>query len=223
MNNTSLSRTLTGSAIIIVGLAALLGGLNIIDFGHLLATYWPTLVIAGGLLILLANPREQYMWAILFIALGIMWQLRAIEVIDFNVWALFWPLVLIALGWSVITNRAWGTDKIVNRDADSASAILGGVETKIDSTNYTGSKITVILGGSLLDLRHANIKKEATIEVFALMGGLEVKVPEGWSVRSSVMPILGGVDNKTIAATGKNAPVVNIIGTTILGGVEVKH
>ena len=223
MNNTSLSRTLAGSGIILVGVAALLGGLNIINFGHLLATYWPTIVIAGGLLILLANPREQYMWAILFIALGLMWQLRAIGVVDFNVWALFWPLVLMTLGWSVITNRAWGTDKIVNRDADNASAILGGVETKIDSNNYTGSKISVILGGSVLDLRHANIKKEATIEVFALMGGMEVKVPEGWTVRSSVMPILGGVENRTISSTNKNAPVLNIIGTTILGGVEVKH
>lgn len=223
MNNITLSRTLAGAGIILVGLTALLGSLNIVDFGNLFATYWPTLVIAAGLLMLLANPREQYMWSALFIILGILWQLRALEAIDFNVWSLFWPLVLIALGWSIMINRAGAAASILSDDSERIAAVLGGISTKVESRNYTGSKITAVLGGSVVDLRHAEIKKEATLEVFTFMGGIEIKVPEGWTVQSSVMPVLGGVEDKTVPSSGKSAPVLNIIGTAILGGIEVKH
>lgn len=224
MNNPSLPRTLAGSIIILIGLIALLGGFDLLSFGSLFATYWPTLVIAGGLLILLANPREQYAWALLFIVLGILWQMRALGVVDFNVWALFWPLVLIAIGWSTISNRAFGAHVIKN-SKENTSAILGSVESKVESSDFKGNKVTVILGGSSIDLRNATIKKEATLEVFALMGGIEVKVPEGWLVQSSVMPILGGLENKTAASTpkGKSTPTLNIVGTTILGGIEISN
>lgn len=223
MNNISLSRTLAGAGIILIGLAALLGSLGFINFGHLFATYWPVVVIAIGLLILLANPREQYMWAGLFIVLGIAWQLRTLEVIDFNIWSLFWPLLLIALGWSVITNRTGGSvSNATSGNDENIVAVLGGVDTKVESHNYTGNKTTAIMGGNIIDLRGATIKKEATIEVFTLMGGIELRVPENWQIRSSIMPILGSVENKTSGTSAKTAPILNIVGTVILGGVEVK-
>ena len=223
MDKMSLPRTLVGSGIILVGVAALLGGLNIIDFSYLFQTYWPMLVIAAGLLILLINPREEYLWGLLLIAFGILWQMKALEVVEFNTWALFWPLVIMAVGWAVLTNRAGAATNFKTSDTNAVVAVLGGVETKDDSANYTGSKITAVVGGSALDLRSATIKNEATIDIFALMGGVEIKVPENWTVRSSVVPILGGVDNKTKPAVSKNAPVLNITGTAIMGGVDIKH
>ena len=222
MNNSTFIRILAGLGVIAVGLGALLGSLNIIDFGGLFAIYWPVLVIAAGILVLLSDPKRQYAWALLLVVFGTLWQLRTLEIVDFNVWTLFWPLVLIAVGWAILFNKS-GPKVLSGRDANDLSAILGGIDAKVDSDDYTGGSSTTILGGGTIDLRNATIKKEATIKIFTLLGGLEIKVPEGWHIKSSVLPVLGGVEDKTAATSSKTAPVLNIVGTAILGGIEIRH
>ncbi|MNI80242.1 hypothetical protein D3C73_1367580 [compost metagenome] len=106
---------------------------------------------------------------------------------------------------------------------DNASAVLGGVDTKNESDDYQGGKTTAILGGVVLDLRHATIKSEAVLDVFVLCGGVELKVPEHWIIRSEIMPILGGVENKTNVTDKPKAPILTIVGTVALGGIEIKH
>ena len=51
------------------------------------------------------------------------------------------------------------------------------------------------MGGCEIDLRHASIDGEAVIDIFALWGGVELRVPPDWTVVSRVTPILGGVDD----------------------------
>jgi predicted membrane protein len=80
-----------------------------------------------------------------------------------------------------------------------------------------------VLGGVTYDMSKVNIKKEATIEIFTLMGGVELRVPENVEVRCSTMNILGGVENKTAKPTAKNAPVLNIIGDVVMAGIEIKN
>ena len=222
MNNSQLARKLTGTGIIIFGIAALLSSLELFDLGEFFRNWWPTLVIAAGLLVLLNNPK-QYGWPIVIIGFGILWQLNVANITDLNVWQLFWPIVLILIGWSVITNRAGNKPVVNDKDSDSHTALLGGFDTKNESKDYKGGQLTAILGGGALDLRHAVIKKEATLEILTLMGGVELKVPEGWIVRSKITPILGGIENKTMSHEKSNAPVLYITGTAIMGGVEVKH
>jgi len=36
-------------------------------------------------------------------------------------------------------------------------------------------------------------------------------------------PLLGGFDDKTDGAAGEDAPLLQITGTAIMGGVDVKH
>lgn len=220
MKDLSLPRILSGVGIIAVGILALLGSFNLINFSELFSTYWPLLVIATGLLLLLANPRENYVWSIIFVALGTIWLLGRLDVMDINVWHLFWPLVLIGVGWSVLSQK---TGLLSDKDADDSTAILGSNEIKNNSKDYKGSKITTILGGSSIDLRQATIKKEATVEVLVVMGGVELFVPDGWVIKSSVTPILGGVENKTSTPKSPKAPVLHITGTALMGGIEVRH
>jgi hypothetical protein len=60
--------------------------------------------------------------------------------------------------------------------------------------------MTAFMGGCQLDLRAATIPpgEESVIDVLALMGGLEVWVPGGWTVVSQVVPIMGGVEDKRL-------------------------
>ena len=120
-------------------------------------------------------------------------------------------------------NRTMASKATRIQDTDDVSAIFGGSETINTSKNYQGGKATAVFGGVVIDLRDAHIKKEATLNVFALCGGVEVKVPREWKIQPQVFPIIGGVESKSHSQKADdNAPVLIITGTVALGGVEVR-
>lgn len=219
MEDTSPLRFALGLGIIAIGIAALLGALNIINFNELARTSWPLLFIAGGAILLVDSPKQNYLWAIILIGIGAVAQLNVLDIVDVNFWQLFWPVVLIAFGWSILVNR---TGAVAAAD-DRITAFLSGTSNKSSSKDYKGGRVTAILGGSEIDLRKATIKEEATLDVLVIMGGVELRVPEDWEVRTSVTPILGDAENKAAAPNAAKAPILNIVGTVTLGGIEIKN
>jgi predicted membrane protein len=218
--NKQLARILMGVGIIAIGVTALLGSLDIINFRDF-RDYWPTIVIVAGLLMLLANPR-QFVWPLLIVTWGTLSQLRELEIITVNIWQLIWPLIIIAVGLSVLVNRT-NRHNVNKKDLDSLSAIFSGTTTKNHSDDYKGGDITAVCGGVELDLRKATITKEASINVFSFWGGVTLTVPEEWNVKVRAMPIAGGVENKTATPTNKNAPTLYIDGDIIMAGIEIKN
>ena len=85
--------------------------------------------------------------------------------------------------------------------------------------------MTAILGGFKIDLRGAAIAGDsATIEIFTIWGGVDLRVPEDWSVAVHGTPILGMFTNSTRAPAGQTpAKTLVVRGTAIMGGVEVKN
>ena len=60
---------------------------------------------------------------------------------------------------------------------------MGGFDRKITSQEFRGGEMTAFMGGGKLDLRDAlPAGGQAMINVFAMMGGFEIIVPETWSV-----------------------------------------
>lgn len=81
-----------------------------------------------------------------------------------------------------------------------------------------------IFGGAEIDLRDAKLAPGALLDVFAVFGGVEVSVPEGWQVVTSGFPMFGGFENVTAKErTGPDAPILQIHATILFGGVEIKH
>jgi hypothetical protein len=80
-------------------------------------------------------------------------------------------------------------------------------------------------GGSILDLREARFESEVTvIRATAIMGGVQVLVPEGVRVEVTGLGIMGGFNESGAKpATAANAPVVRVAGLAFWGGVLVKH
>jgi hypothetical protein len=79
------------------------------------------------------------------------------------------------------------------------------------------------MGGGTIDLRDARFAEpQATIRVFALMGGIEILVPEDVEVVLHGVPILGGVDGPSGGNPPPGAPRVTIIAVAVMGGVDVK-
>jgi hypothetical protein len=80
------------------------------------------------------------------------------------------------------------------------------------------------MGGVVIDLRSAKLAEDrASIDVFAMWGGIDLVVPEGWRVVSEVTPIMGGFEDNTAPPAETNAPTLVVRGLAIMGGVEVKH
>ncbi|HRQ87123.1 MAG TPA: DUF5668 domain-containing protein, partial [Candidatus Saccharibacteria bacterium] len=178
--SSSIARYITGALIIGIGAAALLDSLNLINFWGWFSSWWPVGFIIAGILIFISDTRN-FIWSLAFGAVGVIVLLRNLQVVDVNVFSLIWPIIILAIGVSVLMNRTAviAKDRKI-QDADRLSAIFGGTETTNESQDYQGGSATAILGGISLDLRKAVIKKEATLNVLAICGGIEIKVPENW-------------------------------------------
>lgn len=220
--NKQITRVIAGVGIVTVGVLALLNAIGVVAVGDIFRDLWPSAIILAGILIFINQPRE-FVWPLIIVTAGMLLQLRELDIVTFNVWQLFWPIVIIAIGLSVLINRSYTHSKNTNKkDLDEIAVLLAGSTTKNESKDYKGGKVSAVFGGAELDLRNAAIKDEAILNVFVLFGGVEIKVPEGWAVKSTVTPVAGGVDIKT-KETDKKAPVLTITGDVAFGGLEIKH
>lgn len=217
-----LSRIIMGLAIVSVGVGFLLGNLGILNFNELASTWWPLAVILGGVLIFISDPKS-YLWALLVLGLGVLWQLQKLGITNVNPWQLFWPAVIILVGFSILMNRSAARLSVSKTEREDITAILGGSDQRNSSQDFKGSKVSAIMGGVKLDLRKAVIKKEATVEIFTFWGGVEIIVPPNVIVKNKSSVILGGIEDKTEHDTAKDAPILYITGDIIMAGVEVKN
>lgn len=220
------SRISYGALIVIIGLAWLLQNLGVTAFGYSLQTFWPLILVAAGLIAILGNVRN-YLWPLILIVVGLVIQLDMLELTQASFWQIAWPLIVVIIGISIIVRRSTRDgfgEKIVTTDArEDITAVFSGSDQQNHSADYKGGKLTAVMGGAKLDLRKVIIKKEATIEVFVLCGGIELVVPEHVLVRVGTSNILGGTESKVIAPTKKDAPTLTIVGDVILGGIEIKN
>lgn len=104
-----------------------------------------------------------------------------------------------------------------------AFSIMGGFGRKgnwVMPANFTA---ITCMGGGAIDLREASFAEpNVTIRAFALMGGIEIVVPEDVEVVLHGVPIMGGVDGPAGSNPPPGAPRVTIIAVAVMGGIEVK-
>lgn len=217
------TRITTGIIILAIGVGALLGALNLIPFWDWFSSFWPLLVIITGIFVLVGDLRQNYIWGSAILIVGILLQLKSAGVVDFNFFSLIVPTLLIATGLTIIlhvSNRP--SIKAGSNDVDDVAVIFSGSEVKNKSQNYQGGRVTAVFGGAVLDLRDAKIQKQATLDIFTVCGGVEIKVPRDWKVVAKAAPIAGGIENKSEGSDNSKAPVLIITGAVIMGGVDIK-
>lgn len=225
------SQVIIGLFVIGIGILFLLDNMDIIDFRDAFA-FWPTFFILVGVIKLMDSqtPNSRVI-GVAFIAVGTVLVLNRLGILSFSLRQL-WPLVLIGAGalvvWKALASRRAmdgvalskfddGADSVVN-----ITAVLGGFQRRVNSQNFRGGEITAVMGGCELDLRGASIQGEAVINVFAAMGGIELKVPTDWTVVLHGAPIIGGFDEKTVTPPDGSKRLV-VKGYAIMGGVEVRN
>lgn len=191
--------------------------------------FWPTVLLAIGL-VKMWQSRETSSGGfagLLFTLAGTWLLLEETAVVRVSFWEL-WPLLLVCFGAYLVWQGMAGSQRRVG-PADSSNstvnaiAVLGGVARGNNSRHFRGGDLTAFMGGCELDLRHAAIDGEAVIEVMAMWGGIEIRVPEDWTVISHVVPIMAGFEDKTRPPQGATNHRLVIRGVILMAGVEVKN
>lgn len=102
--------------------------------------------------------------------------------------------------------------------------VMGGVSRRLSTQDFRGGSAVAIMGGCKIDLRDASIGKgDAVINVLAVWGGVEIKVPEGWVIVPHVFPFMGGFDDRTRTVASFAPKRLIVRGLAMMGGVEVRH
>jgi class 3 adenylate cyclase len=103
-------------------------------------------------------------------------------------------------------------------------AILSGSSRKGRWRPKPHTKALAILGGVDLDLRRAEIEgSEVVIRAIAIMGGVNVVVPEGVAVHLEGFALMGGKDIRVSdVPILPGSPVIRVKALAIMGGVSVR-
>jgi len=232
-----------------LGIALLLREFNFYPRPVRLIDFWPLILIAISLSEVIRSPRlSGRIFALSLAGFGLLLELGNLGYLAFPT-ARLWPMLLVILGAKVLfrptaardhhpgfPSHSHGTrrmgcfegEKVEERITDSRlvrRVVLSGAQIKVASDNWQGGELSAHFAGIELDLRKAKLdERGATLELRVAMGGVEIRVPETWSVVCEVVPFLGGIDNDTLELQGApNAPRLTLIGSLTVGGINIRN
>jgi hypothetical protein len=108
--------------------------------------------------------------------------------------------------------------------SEGAFAILGGFSRKGDWVVPKDFTAFAFMAGGEIDFREARFAEPVvTIHVIAIMGGIEITVPEDVTVRVTGIGIMGGFDHGASGTGAPGGPTIVINGLALMGGVEVRR
>jgi hypothetical protein len=224
MRNPGTARLFVGLGITFFGVVLLLDRLGI-PLGQLVFRFWPVALILFGIALILQVLRGGPV----HVGPG-----RRSSFLGVAIWVLI-------LSW-VFSGTSYRNHDVLRAAAGEGTqllSLLNGEQRASVTDSFRRADMTAVMGGTSLDLRHAVMVpgQEATVEVFALMGGAVVRVPDDWQVDVQVTPVMGGVKNERgrprPAAAGAGfddgdgsvagtAPRLIIKGIVVMGGLVVK-
>jgi hypothetical protein len=107
----------------------------------------------------------------------------------------------------------------------SLFSLLSSSKRRWGKSVFRGADTTAFMGGCELDLRDALMStgELAVIDVFVVMGGVSIFVPPHWTVSQEVVPLMGGVHDKTHSVPSNPAQHLLVRGTVVMGGVEISN
>lgn len=106
----------------------------------------------------------------------------------------------------------------------NAIAIMSGFERKGVWVVPETFNAVAFWGGGQLDLREARFEgPEVRINAVAIMGGIEILVPEDAEVQVGGIGIMGGFDHRASGVGSPGAPRIVVNGLAFWGGVNVER
>lgn len=190
--------------------------------------FWPLALIVFGLSRLL-QPEDGRTGGVIPLVVGT-WLLGN----NFGWWYLRFndliPFLIILVGLLILSRALGGPRRRYDSGAvgdDSridAFSMMGLVRRATRSPAFLGGSANAIMGACEIDLRQATLAEGgAVIDCFAMWGGIQIAVPDGWSVSLEGMPIMGSFEDKTLQSPLGSPNRLVIRGVALMGAVEVGH
>lgn len=222
-NRPPAAQVLAGAALVALGVLFLLQQADLIEIGQAFRALWPLLLI-GPALIGIVLTRGRTLGPYLLLTVGAAAGLASLGLLPDNWFDFAWPLILVAVGLSLLVTRRGGPTGEDVADV-SGTALLGRIERRITSQGFTGGSMSAVMGGIELDLTQARpAQGGAVLRVFTLMGGMDLSVPSHWHVEVRGTPIMGGIEDSRPRASRENTggpPDLVIVAVTVMGGLEL--
>lgn len=189
-------------------------------------------------------------WPLLVVAIGVSMMFQAATVADGEVFEPFgrrgrrraapWLLLAILGGAAIsggLPRRSYATAS-ESGDGLRVYSVLGGSRNRVQPGRFTGGEVVSIMGSSTVDLHEVVLApgQTVTIDVFTMMGGGSIRVPESWAVDLEVSPVLGGVKDQRLPrgdwpstatppdnpASAGQPPRLIVRGLVVMGGLVIK-
>ncbi|MGK9475182.1 LiaF transmembrane domain-containing protein [Melioribacter sp. OK-6-Me] len=246
MDNSKISKTnWLGIILIIAGALLLVDNIFMLDFSfrHIIFSWHTVSLIIG---IVIHSKSKNSVAGIVFLVIGIFGIaskiLHPFFVLRFRD---FWPIIIIIIGLLIILKRnghsnkhhhfeaahteesSKGFDYTENADYINEECVLTSSTKLIQSNNFSGGKINVILGSAQLNFDNSRLAEgEIVLNISCVMGGCTLFVPKNWKVISNLTSIFGGFDDKRYFIPDSEEMQEGLLilkGSVVFGGCEVYY
>jgi predicted membrane protein len=215
-----------GALILIIGTLFLLQNFDVLDFGIVVAHWWPLIIVIIGLDRLRRGDRSG---GTILLIVGVAFLTATLDIIRWGSIFRFWPVILILVGLSILLKGrdkpGWlsATSGESSEDYLKIRATFSGVSRTIISENFEGGEISAVFGGVELDLRNAKASAEGCrLDLSAQFGGVEIAIPPEWRISVTGSPVLGAIEDKT-SKTGEKSVQVECHCSVAFGAVEIHN
>ena len=183
-----------GGPVLIIVVAALI---QIMILGADIGRYWPLILIAVGIVILIKSFRS-----------------RDGRSRDTN------PA-------SSNSVSVFGSErKVTPTDQDTIDlvSVMGSAAQKITSPEFRGGRATAVMGEANIDLRESSVQeKPAVLELTVVMGEIKLRVPCEWNLCVDDDTIMGELkDERALRNAGETQTDLVIRGSVVMGSLKIE-
>ncbi|HSD27946.1 MAG TPA: hypothetical protein VLL75_11635, partial [Vicinamibacteria bacterium] len=188
-----------------------------------LGRFWPLLLIGVGL-VKVRQPLEEGQRAA---GVALLFAGGLFQLVSILTWGRAWPLVLVVAGafllWQAMDRAPAPLPPPPPSPYISELALVGAAKRALRHDDLRGGYITAVMGGVELDLRKSRLgASPVVLDVVALWGGIDLKVPSEWRVDVKVVPLMGGLEDKTQPPVGSvDGPRLVVRGYAVMGAVLI--
>ncbi|MGI6711130.1 MAG: LiaF domain-containing protein [Bacillota bacterium] len=229
-----------GLVLIIMGVIWLLNNLGFtqISLGKLITVYWPVIFVIWGVEVLVSGARSKVKGGnvingllLLVFGAALLGSNLGYFKLNFSlVWKVILPLVIILVGWNLLKGSIKSSD-------GTHYAFMNGIELKKEGWKLESGNFLAFMGGIDMDMTTAYIPdQEVYLNLTAIMGGIDIRVPRDFTIECHGTAILGGVDflgeesggifaSKNYEQQGSTQPGKKLIirCSALMGGISVMY